>query len=113
MSINSSGLAEEILCAAMFSNSSFVLGYLVPFSSLSTSAADGAAGGCAVSVCRRSLDFCSNPLPQKGHRNCAFSDNTAELLPLISCTSLDDQIQIQSYHLISPRAFSTSAIFSK
>jgi hypothetical protein len=41
MILSSSGLAEEILCAAMLSSSSFVFGYFIPFSTLSTSAADG------------------------------------------------------------------------
>jgi hypothetical protein len=80
-SINNSGLPLEILCVAKLCNSCFDLGYFIPPSSLSRSAAEGALGGWAVSVCRLNFDFCSNHLPQKGHLNCGWlAANTLEAL---------------------------------
>lgn len=89
--INSAGLPLEILCLAILSNSCFDLGYLMPFSSLSRSAALGALGGWAVSVCRSSLDLCSKPLLQKGHTNCEFTDISVVVLSLVYWSSMKDQ----------------------
>jgi hypothetical protein len=39
------------------------LGYCIPDKTLSTSAAEGALGGCEVAICLSNRDFCSNSSP--------------------------------------------------
>jgi hypothetical protein len=38
------------------------------------SAADGALGGCDVSICLSNFDFCSNPWPHTAQVNCEDED---------------------------------------
>src|ERR671918_2651602 len=79
MRSKSSWPTVEAFWEAYSTRSSFVLGYCIPDNTFSTSAAEGALGGCAVAICLSSRDFCSNPSPHTLQVNWELVDD--DILP--------------------------------